>query len=349
MAKNNEKTLRTVLITRFSALGDVAMTIPIVYPVCVANPKVNFVLVTRKEHAGIFINKPSNLIVLGIDVSNYKGVPGLIKLAKNLHYRYKFDAMADLHDVLRTMVMRATLKCKGVAVAKIDKGHSEKKKIVSGKSRQPVASTHSRYMAVFRQLGLGASDEFSSIFTTGEKPCSPIVPSKATGEKWIAIAPFSQHKSKEYPLEQMQLVISEISRWENCHIFLMGGGNNEKEALGRIMKLYSNVISLPHIKHNFADELALLANCDVMLTMDSANMHLASLVGLPVVSVWGGTHPACGFLGWHQALRDTVQLDLSCRPCSVFGNKKCRYGDYHCMRDISPEMIIEKVKTVLER
>lgn len=147
----------------------------------------------------------------------------------------------------------------------------------------------------------------------------------------------------------MQLVISEISRWENCHIFLMGGGNNEKEALGRIMKLYSNVISLPHIKHNFADELALLANCDVMLTMDSANMHLASLVGLPVVSVWGGTHPACGFLGWHQALRDTVQLDLSCRPCSVFGNKKCRYGDYHCMRDISPEMIIEKVKTVLER
>lgn len=349
MAKNNDKPLRTVLITRFSALGDVAMTIPIVYQVCLANPKVNFVLATRKEHAGIFVNRPSNLIVLGIDLSNYKGVLGLIKLAKNLHYRYKFDVMADLHDVLRTKVMRATLKWKGVTVATIDKGHSEKKKIVSGKSRQPVASTHSRYRAVFGQLGLGASDEFSSIFAGGEEPGSPIVPSKAAGEKWIAIAPFSQHKSKEYPLEQMQLVISEISRWENIHIFLMGGGEKEKEALGRIMKLYSNVISVPHIKHTFADELALLAKCDVMLTMDSANMHLASLVGLPVVSVWGGTHPACGFLGWHQALRDTVQLDLDCRPCSVFGNKKCRYGDYHCMRDISPEMIIEKVKTVLER
>ena len=115
------------------------------------------------------------------------------------------------------------------------------------------------------------------------------------------------------------------------------------------MRRYSNVTSVVHIKHSLADELALMRHCDVMVTMDSVNMHLASLVALPVVSVWGATHPSCGFMGWHQAMRDTVQLELECRPCSVYGNKKCRYGDYHCMRDISPELIINKVKKVLQR
>ena len=102
MARNNDKVIERVLITRFSALGDVAMTIPIVYPVCYANPHVSFVLVTRKVPSTMFINRPSNLIVLGVDLDKYKGVTGPLKLARNLQHRYNFDALADLHDVLRT-------------------------------------------------------------------------------------------------------------------------------------------------------------------------------------------------------------------------------------------------------
>ena len=350
MARDSEnKVLRRVLITRFSALGDVAMTIPIVYPVCEANPKVNFVLVTRKMAEGMFVNRPANLIVLGIDLDQYTGIFGPMKLALNLQHRYNFDAVADLHDVLRTKLMTFALKRKGVTIATIDKGRKEKRRLTRGKSKQPVLSTHARYKDVFRQLGLNLGEEFNSIFSQGEVPRSPIVPAKELGDRWIAIAPFSAHRGKEYPLEQMKLVIAEMSRWENCQIFLMGGGKKERDLLDPIMRRYPNVLSLPHIKHSFADELSLLAHCDVMLTMDSANMHLASLVDLPVVSVWGATHPSCGFMGWHQAVRDTVQLELDCRPCSVFGNKKCRYGDYHCMRDISPELILDKVKTVLQR
>lgn len=350
MAKNSITTTpKIVLITRFSALGDVAMTIPIVYPVCEANPDVTFVFATRKAMAGMFVNCPKNLIVLGIDMNKYKGLLGPWKLARNLHFRYNFDAMADLHDVLRTKLMRLVLKCKKVPVAVIDKGRREKRLLTSGKSRQPVASTHTRYRNVFSQLGLNLGQEFTNIFAQGEVPSSAIVPAKGDNELWIAVAPFSQHKGKEYPLEQMQMVINEMARWEHCHIFLMGGGKKERDMLDPIMRRYNNVISLPHIKHSFVDELVLLSHCDVMVTMDSANMHLASLVELPVVSVWGATHPACGFMGWHQALKDTVQLDLECRPCSVFGNKKCKYQDYHCMHDISPEMIIKKVLNILER
>lgn len=78
--------------------------------------------------------------------------------------------------------------------------------------------------------------------------------------------------------------------------------------------------------------------------MDSANMHLASLVGLRTVSVWGATHPYTGFLGWRQRTRDVVQLDMTCRPCSVFGDRPCFRGDYHCLAGITPKMIIEKLE-----
>lgn len=346
MANINNIPIKSVLITSFSMITDAAMAVPIVYPMCEANPQVSFVLATAKQHAEIFVNRPANLIVLGIDLDKYKGITGPMKLASNLQHRYAFHAVANLHADFRTTLMSLVLKHKGLMVATVDKISKVKPRDMS-KSLPP--TVHMRYLDVFRQLGLKAGDEFKSIFAHGEPPRSAMIPAKDESDRWIAIAPFASHKGKEYPLEQMQLVIAEMSRWHNCHIFLLGGGKKERDLLDPIMHRYSNVLSLPHIKHGIADELALLARCDVMVTMDSANMHMASLVELPVVSVWGATHPACGFLGWHQAQRDTVQLELDCRPCSVFGNKKCRYGDYHCMRDISPELILEKVKTILDR
>ena len=100
---------------------------------------------------------------------------------------------------------------------------------------------------------------------------------------------------------------------------------------------------------NLQEELVLMSHLDVMVSMDSANMHLASLVHVPVVSVWGATHPYAGFMGWNQDDDMTVQVQLPCRPCSVFGNKACYRGDMACMNRITPEMIINKVEKVLDR
>ena len=91
------------------------------------------------------------------------------------------------------------------------------------------------------------------------------------------------------------------------------------------------------------EELEIMRGLRVLVSMDSANMHLASLVGTRVVSIWGATHPYAGFMGIGQNEKDCVQRDLECRPCSVYGDKECKYGDYRCM-DIKPEEIVEKVK-----
>ena len=109
---------------------------------------------------------------------------------------------------------------------------------------------------------------------------------------------------------------------------------------------YPHVISVAG-KFKMSQELALMSHLDVMLAMDSGNMHLASLTGVPVVSIWGATHPYAGFMGWGQSEANAIQLSLPCRPCSIFGNKPCLRGDYACLNQITPRQIIQKVESLL--
>lgn len=339
------------MLTGFSSMGNMAMTIPIIYPVCQANPNVSFTLITYKNNEELFINKPANITVVGIKKANkYRTFVGAIKLAKNLLRRYNFDAVADMQNSAYTWVLDKYLDFKKVNVVAVDRCRKLCHNLTSGKLREALPPYHERLRKVMTQLGLKTGEEFISILNYGEPINSKIVPQKGEKEKWIAIAPFTKHEGKAYPIEQMQLVVTELARWDNTHIFLFGGGENERDILDPIMRRYKNVTSVPHIEdRTIADELDLMSHCDLMITMDSANMHFAALENLPVVSVWGATHPWCGEMGCHQAQRDTVQLDLDCRPCSMNGNKRCRYGDYHCLHDITPQMIIDKVNNILER
>ena len=165
---------------------------------------------------------------------------------------------------------------------------------------------------------------------------------KPRGEKWIGIAPFAAHKGKIYPLEKMERVIELLlEREPNCRIFLFGGGAEERELLTQWESRHDRCTCA--LLDSLYNELVLMSHLDTMVSMDSANMHLASLTGTRVVSVWGATHPFAGFMGWNQSPADAVQTTLPCRPCSIFGNKPCLHGDYPCLNSITPEEIVERV------
>ena len=220
-----------VLVMRLSALGDVAMTIPVLYPVCRANPGTRFVMLTKKWPASMFHDRPDNLVVLGIDVKKeYKVLPGLIRLASQLHRQYRFTAVADLHNVLRTRIIGLCLKLKGSPEAHLDKERARRKALVNHKSDQPVTPTIARYRRVFEQLGMPAPDDFTRLFDGKPAPDSPIVREKGPGQRWIAVAPFSAHEGKCYPLDLMAQVVKKLSARGNYWIFLMGGGKDEKIA-----------------------------------------------------------------------------------------------------------------------
>ena len=345
----NKRHFRNVLVMRLSVLGNVAMTIPVLYPVCKANPDTRFIMLTKKWPASMFHDRPANLKVVDFDVNeNHSGLIGLLKLAAQLHKLYDIDAVADLHNVSGTWIIDAYMKFRGAKIARLDREKPKRRALVNHKSNEPVTPIHERYRNAFRQLGFEAPDNFTHLYEGRDWPTSPIVLNKEEGQRWIAVSPFSSHKGKAYPLELMEQVIAELTKHENYRIFLMGGGKSEKIALRPIARKYKNVVSMAEVKHKFIDEYALLGNCDLMLTMESANMHLASLVDLQAMTIWGPTSPSCGYLGYNQVEEDDIQLDMDCRPCSITGDKPCRYGDYRCLKNISPDYIVQHVIEAVE-
>ncbi len=348
MAQKN-KPSRNVLVMRLSVLANVAMTIPVLYPLCKANPDTRFIMLTKRWPASMFHDRPANLKVVDFDVNEkHSGLFGLLKLSAQLYNLYDIDAVADLHNVSGTWIIDAYMRCRGAKIARLDREKPKRRALVNHKSNEPVTPIHERYRRVFRQLGLEAPDNFTRLYEGREWPVSPIVPVKEEGQRWIAISPFSSHRQKAYPLELMEQVIAQLCQHENYRIFLIGGGKPEKIALRPIARKYKNVISMAEVKHTFIDEYALLGKCDLMLTMESANMHLASLVDLQAMTIWGPTSPACGYLGYNQMVEDDIQLDMDCRPCSITGDKPCKYGDFPCLKNIKPETIAQHVIEAVE-
>lgn len=343
-----------ILITRFSALGDVAIAVPVVYSVCRSNPDKEFIFITKRPAGQLFINAPANLTVEEIDTTKYSGVVGLWRLARELRRKYNIDTMADLHDVLRTKILRTFMRMGGVKVRHIHKGRRGKRALTRphNKVMLPLITSRARYREVFYSLAIGYADKYVNLFENCEanpQLYASATPPKRNGETWIAIAPGAKHLGKIYPPELMEDVIKTLSKRKNHKIFLFGAGEEETRQISLWCMRYDNLVNMAKLHLGLAAELNLFRACDAMISMDSANMHLASIAGTRVVSIWGATHPFCGFTGWKQDKKDCVQMNMVCRPCSVFGNKPCRRGDLLCMYGIKPERVIEVLDRVVNK
>lgn len=335
-----------ILAFRFSALGDVAMTVPVINLLLKQYPELKVTVVTVPFHKPLF-DGMERLNFYGVDIKNeFKGLKGLYNLAGQLKKDIAFDAVADLHDVLRTKLIRNWLK--NVPLAVIDKGRAEKKKLTRKKNKKlkPLKTTFERYAEVFEKLGLPVK------LLKADGILSPIanetlLPVSHKENKLIGIAPFAKHAAKMYPLEKMAEVVQILQKRQHTQLFLFGS-----KAEAPLLEKWADADNVHLVAGNlsFSEELNLISQMDLMLTMDSANMHLASLYGIPVVSVWGGTHPFLGFYGWAQDIQNAVQLDLPCRPSSVYGKNDCPvHGKGGCMQGISAGMIVEKIDGILAK
>ena len=339
-----------ILIIRFSALGDVAMTIPVIYSLAQEYPMHEITVLSRSSFQPLFQELPSNVRFLGIDLKGkYNGIPGLNLLYKELRAE-KFNFVADFHSVLRTQYLRVRFMLDGVRTASIVKGRNEKKKLTQKKNKTFVQlkSGFTRYYEVLEKLGFKFDLNFKSIFIEENKFNSELI--TLTGEKdnlkWLGIAPFAKHKGKIYPLELQEKVIAHFASDHRVKVFIFGGGDSEKEIVDRLVVKYPTLISLVG-KLNMSKELLLMSRLDLMYSMDSANMHLASLVDTPVVSIWGATHPFAGFMGWNQSSENVIQTDLFCRPCSIYGQIPCYRKDYACLFQILPGNVINHIEKAL--
>ncbi|MBQ0006586.1 MAG: glycosyltransferase family 9 protein [Alistipes sp.] len=317
------------MVIRFSALGDVAVLAPVLRQKISENPEVDVTLAGPKMLAPLFADIP-HFSYIGIDKRS-----GILKIFRQL-MECRPTVVADLHSVIRSFILDFLFILHLIPVHVMSKRRMMRKRLLKNKNVRLEASWQ-RYDYVLRQAGLKGVVEMPPY----------IIHSKSSdGVRRVGIAPFSTARGKDYPVEKMETVLEKLSAQPLMEIHLFGGKEHYRFFTEWAEK-YSNVFILH--SDTFSDELELIKKLDVMVSMDSANLHFASAVGVPAVTVWGATHPFCGFAPWRQNPEWSVQLDLPCRPCSIYGSKPCEKGTYECMESIPPEMIVEKVMMVLNQ
>ena len=330
-------------------MGDVAMTVPVLRALVLQHPEVKITVVSRPFFQPFFEGVP-NVNFFGVDLKErHKGFIGLFRLFSDLR-KLDIDLVADLHNVLRSKVVRTLFALSGKKVAATDKGRAEKKALTSlaNKVFAPVKPMVERHVDTFNQLG------FSIDLANPKFPEKAILSDEIisfTGTKnqnWIGIAPYAQYESKVYPQDLMKQVIDDLAKNKNVKILLFGGGSTEIQKLNQLQNNHENVMVVAG-ELSFEAEIQLISNLDVMLSMDSGNSHIAAMLGVKVITLWGATHPFAGFKPFNQPddfclTADRAQFPLL--PTSIYGNKKVEGYD-EVMRTILPEKIVFSIQSQL--
>ena len=334
-----------ILVIRLSAMGDVAMTVPVLKAFSIQHPEVKITVVTRPFFKPFF-RDIKNINFFDVDVKKrHKGIKGLYQLYKDTK-ALGVTEVADLHNVLRSQVVRGLYKISGYKVAATNKGRADKKELtkLAPKIIKPIKSMFQRHVDTFAKLGYVidmSKPEFANTSNLSDKVI------QLTGVKtsrWIGIAPFAQYATKVYPQYLMQQVIDKLVVLNPSQKIFLFGGSQEIEQLNILKKEYDNVVVLAG-KLNLSEEMDVISNLEVMLSMDSGNAHIAALLGVRVISLWGATHPFAGFLPFNQSLDDALIPDLEkypFLPTSVYGNKSVE-GYELVMETIQVDQIINKI------
>jgi ADP-heptose:LPS heptosyltransferase len=338
--------MKNILVLRLSSMGDVLLTIPVIRGILQDNPDLQLVLVTRHKFATYF-SGIDRLIILAFHPDGvHHGLMGLTRLFREIR-RYRYSCVIDLHSILRTWILDVLLTFTGCRVYRIRKYRKLRRMILSRKNHGLIMPhTVTRYFRVFEQAGLTGKLSDSGFPPADGKIRSGII-QKATIR--IGIAPLSKHITKNWGLDHVSQLISLLrSQYHTVEIHLFGGSEDQTGL---------NSLSGPDvINHagfiNPADELSTIRLMDVFISMDSANMHLASLAGVRTISIWGGTDPSLGFAPVGQPDEYALRADpaeVYCRPCSVYGEVPCRRTDFPmiCMKTIKPEQVLDKIKEIL--
>lgn len=327
------------------------MTLPVLQQASEQYPHTRFTVVSNEAYSGLFNLLPRCEFHPAELKGRHAGTTGIWRLFHEVRKRGPFDAVVDLHGVLRTHLLCTLFRAAGTPVRQIDKGRKEKQALTrrDNKALQQLTPMHTRYAQVFAAAGLPLQLDSNKIPLAGNRPSNWMkrnVPKNSRG--LIGVAPFARHREKMLPLPKTRKLVEMLNQ-QGHTVLLFGGGPEESGILQQWQEEIRGAVINTAGTVSLQEELDIISNLSAMVSMDSANMHLASLFGIPVVSIWGATHPYAGFYGWAQPDENAIGVELPCRPCSVFGNKPCFRGDHLCMEQISTTVILHAVGQTLPR
>lgn len=328
-------------------MGDVVLTVPVIQNLLINYPDTKITILTKPFFQPFFQNI-KNVTVFPVDLQEkHKGFFGLCRLEKELSVHKNIDYVIDLHSVVRSWIICSLFFLRGIPFNRIDKGRADKKMFIEGKITHSLPHTTERYHEVFKKAGFNFLLK-QRLLTVDVKFKKQHIDT-SNSELSIGIAPFAAHKSKEWGLENVQLLIEEISKEHQIQFYLFGGGTGEVEKLKALAANYTNVTNIAG-RFSLVEEMKFLQQLTAFIGMDSGNMHIAALLGLPVVSIWGGTHPDLGFSALYQPKKNHIRALVNgkpCRPFSVYGKLNTINGKpADCIKKVKVAQVIQRLKEI---
>jgi ADP-heptose:LPS heptosyltransferase len=312
-----------ILVIRFSAIGDILLTFPVVEALQHKYP-------LAEVH---FLTKPSNKAVLELLSSKVKPrflQESLVQTAKQLRGE-RYDLVIDLHNNLRTFLLQA-LMLKG-SWHRFRKLNFQKWLLTSFKwNTLPKVHVVERYAQA-------AKVNPTSVTLVVNNPAFDSLPSNYVA--WVLGATFS---TKQFPLSKL---IETIERLDMPIILL--GGDKENALASSLQAHFPSLISLVG-KTSLTEAASVLSKANVVVTNDTGLMHLAAFYGKPMVCIWGNTVPEFGMYPYQSTQVFHAQVrNLSCRPCSKIGHNTCPKGHFDCMLKQQTTEISEQITSLFYR
>ncbi len=329
-----------ILIIRLSSLGDIVLTEPIIRRLRKVFPEAELHYLVKEQFSSIPKAFGTDLQIL-----SYRKSPGFHFGLMSRRYDYVFD----LHNKFSTWLLK--LFCYSAKIFTYDKMHRLRRRITQHKTSAAIPSTLESYRSALTQAArLTGRSELAQeldfpILKADDKVMDSIRKrlADASNQKTIALFPGATHYTKRYPAE----LFAEFIRLSgDRYRFLLLGSKQEQTVCERIQALASvNVLNLCGA-FNLTELLAVISCADGVVTNDSGPMHLAAALGIPLVAIFGATHPRLGFKPLSERAV-VLSSELSCQPCSLHGSEKCPLGHLQCLHNINPKSILEALTNLL--
>jgi len=328
---------RKLLLIRFSALGDVAMTIPMIRAFNRAFPDVELSMLSKAFPLTIF-SFESGLNTIAFDPQKYRGLFGLWQLSKLIVAEGITD-VADLHFSLRSRILCFFLRWRGLNISQRTKQRRLRRQWTrkGPKPKELLDTQVQAYLKTIARLG----------FLLEEKVLlDEIVRNRVSAEfQKVGIAPFAAHKHKTYPIGLTAELLKQLST--KYRTVLFGANGIESQQFDQWVS--DGIAHENAATRSFEMQIQEIQSLGVMISMDSANGHIAANYGVPVITIWGATAPSCGFSvlaqpDENQFLPDPEKYPFL--PSSIFGKRTFK-GYESAMASIDPQVILERVNQLM--
>jgi len=342
--------IEKILIIRFSSLGDIVLTTPVIKSLKEKFPQSKIFFLTKSQYQDLLKNDLNVFYLIKFDPKEkHRGISGFLKLVKELK-AFEFDLVVDLHANLRSFLIRHLLKTE--LKIKYDKRWLARFLLVHFKyiKVKPMHTVDS-YLGALKKIGVNSVEKDPQIFLDeeGENFLKDFLIEKNIEKDDIVVGihPGARWETKRWNEEKFTQVCQILNQKPKVKIILLGD-QKDQEVIDRInpqsesQKLFK-AVNLPLNKF-----MSLIKRCDCFITNDSGPMHIASALGVPVVAIFGPTHPKLGFspLGSENVV---LTANVKCSPCSLHGEKRCHKKSRLCMDLIQPEMVADAVEKLLKK